>query len=173
MATTKKPAKKTTVALSAPWYTFANTIKTLFAPDPSVYVNYGEEKDGIFTVAITAESNKKLSAIQRLIGTERVMGNITVVIEYSLKDDTLKAEDFEEALKDTGYFYRAVTTTNPIMGDLTYVITTKDIIQFYNDNIEDYCGNINIIVADAVKDILNGDNVPRSLYICTKSDTEE
>ena len=169
---TKKTAK-TTVGLSAPWFTFYDTIKAIFARDESVIVNYKDERDAKFEIIIAAKSAKKLNAIQRLIGSERVMGNITVIITYKLEDESLKIEDFEDALADTGYFEKGLVVDSPILGELDYVIISKEIVQFYNDNTADYCGNTNIVAAEAIRDILAGDNVPRNLYICTKSDTDK
>ena len=173
MATTKKTIKKISAGLSAPWWVFAGTLEANFANDETVKIATpkGENEEGIFEIEISSCDAVKLAAIKKVIGESRQYGNITVSIVYNLKETNITADDIVAAFGDTGYYDKVVESQLPV-GSMAYVVMFKDIIQVYADNTRDYCGNINIVVADAITEVLDHDKLSANVAICTKADKD-
>ena len=187
MATPKTSAKKTTtsqgtpgstlgtVGLAAPWTFIGNLIKNVFANDESVTVTTDrKESCGIYNIYIACDDAVKLAAIKKLVGEERVYGNITVKINYTEPDVSateITADDVIIALRDTGYFVKNVHLDTK-MGKFDCPIVAKEIIQFYNDERNEYYGNINLTVADALLQMIQDDVIPENMFISTANGTE-
>lgn len=160
----KKP-----VGVEAPWYRFYKIIYNLFAKDESVTVESSDEVKGIFTIDISCANPLKLAAIRQVFGDERTMGNIKVLITYTEPkvERSLTLEEFALAFKDTGLLVDVKEAPLPDGELASFPIMVKDVIQFYNDNINDYYGNLTLTVADAVREVMDMKNVPTFFFVST------
>lgn len=178
MATPKTSAKKATagtVGLAAPWTFFGNLIINIFANDESVTVTTDrKESGGLYNIYIACADTVKLAAIKKLIGTERIYGNITVKISYTVPDDApqeITVDDVITALKDTKYYVTNVHVKNNV-GEFDCPIMAKEIIQFYNDEREDFYGNVNLTVVDAILKLIPEEVLPLNMFFTTANGTE-
>ena len=157
-----------TVALSAPWYTFAKTVKYIFEKDPDIAVNFSDEINGNLTITVETSSPKKLISIKKIVGSKRSYGNITVVIKYALSSNIITLEDYQLAFADTGLIDQIIESQDPMGTD--FIVVNRDLVQFYNDNIFDYHGNITMTLEEAILSIINMGEQAADIAICTKSD---
>ena len=112
--------------------------------------------------------------MKKLFGEERVMGNITVKLNYKdTSKNIINGEDFKVAFADTEMLVVVEDAMTPIGQEFTYPIMVKDIIQFYDDDITDIYGNANLTVRDAVLEVLDTDRKPANLCVSTSNGTEE
>ena len=165
--TTTSSEAKTEVALSAPWYTFAKTVKYIFEKDPDIAVTFADEVNGVLTITVETSSPKKLISIKKIVGSKRSYGNINVVIKYALTSNVITLEDYKLAFADTGLIDEIIETQDPMGAD--FVVVNRDLVQFYNDNIFDYHGNITMTLEEAILSIINMDEQAADIAICTKS----
>ena len=160
-----------TVALSAPWYTFAKTVKYIFEKDPDITVNFSDEINGNLTITVETSSPKKLISIKKIVGSKRNFGNINVVIKYALTTNVITLEDYQLAFADTGLIDQIIEGQDPMGTD--FVVVNREFVQFYNDNIFDYHGNITMTLEEAILSIINMDEQAADIAICTKSDDNQ
>ena len=172
---TKATAKKTktNATLSAPWYVFADTLSAIFENDESINIAIPKcgDDEGIFEIVITSDNAIKMAAIKKLIGESREYGNIKVVITYIVEDAPMTKEDVVAAFGDTGYFDKVVSAALPV-GEMSYVVMKKDVLQVYADNTRDYYGNMNTVVATAIEEIIQDSVKTADVAICTKADKD-
>ena len=175
MATSKKGTKKTNSSgISAPWYIFADKLVKLFENDESVNIAIPKkcEESDVFEIVISSDNAIKLAAIKKLIGESREYGNVKVAITYETEDAPMTAVDVATAFADTGYFEKIVSAVTPSGSEMDYIIMSKDVLQFYADNTRDYYGNINIVVATAIEEVIQDSVKVANVAICTKADKD-
>lgn len=153
------------------WYTYRNQLAALFESDDEIAVYdlvKGEDK-GQYILKIETSSEAKFKVLKKVIKPEVHFGNIYVTAEISYKDDTddhiFTANDFNILFKGNSLFNR-VELAEVMGGQQSFVIFEPQIIQFYNDDIGDYCGNYNETVENTAKAVLNK---PRGTFFCTQS----
>lgn len=168
-ASVERVVKKTSLKIEAPWYRFYKILVSLFANDASINIKCSDVSNEIFAINFTSVDTRKLAAIRKVIGEERQMGNTRVLITYSDEASPLSLDEFVAAFKDTGYLVDAKTAETPTGDPIFFPIMKKDIIQFYNDNLNDYYGNLSLTVTDAVKEVMDADNVPANFFVSTDS----
>ena len=156
------------LTLSAPWYTFAKTVKYIFEKDPDITVAFSDEINGTLTITIETSSPKKLISIKKIVGSKRNFGNINVVIKYALTTNAITTEDYQLAFADTGLIDQIIESQDPMGTD--FVVVNRDLVQFYNDNIFDYHGNITMTLEEAILSIINMGEQAADIAICTKSE---
>ena len=164
----EKVVDETKVGLESPWCRFYKILYNLFEKDDSVEITM--EEGSPVKINIGCSNACKLEAIKKVVGSSRSFGNVKVDIIYLLADsddEPIALEEFVEAFKDTGYLVDAKTAETPTGDKVSFPIMAKDVIQFYDDNISDYYGNATIVVADAVKEILDVKNFTPFFNIST------
>ena len=167
-ATTEPKVVKQNISIEAPWWRFYKLLENLFAKDESIELSNNDETKGIFEIIISSANTCKLAAIKKVVGTEREFGNVKVAIEYNEEESPLTLDEFATAFKDTGYLVDTKTATTPAGDPLYFPIMKKDVIQFYDDNIADYYGNLNATVAAATIEILDKKNLTPNFLISTE-----
>lgn len=170
--TTSETKADNNLALSAPWYTFAKTVKYIFEKDPDITVTFSDEVNGTLTITVETSSPKKLISIKKIVGSKRNFGNINVVIKYALTTNAITTEDYQLAFADTGLVDQIITGGDEPFAT-NYVVVNREFVQFYNDNIFDYRGNITMTLEEAILSIINPDEQPSNIGICTKSDDDK
>lgn len=160
------------LALEAPWYTFQKKVKALFAGDPDIRVGEIVEFDGgsvDYGFDIEVRNHEKFLALDRVLPKTRDYGNVTLGI-------TLFDEENGGSVEDEIALYRTIFEGNPIVRDIKeahdftgttqgYVRFEPDVIQFYDDNLEDYSGNWTGLVQDVAEEVFN--DGMREVHFCT------
>lgn len=158
---------------SPPWYTYHHKLVAMFSRDKDVRVrDLAELGEGRYETLILVNEIRKAQALKTLL-KQPEMGNITFHItilgpdenggipgsphyqEWELFENALTGNDcFVGIDKDTlGYF------------SMKYCIFKKDVIQFWNDNLADYKGNISCLMESIAREIFNSEEI----QFCTES----
>ena len=147
--------------LSSPWLTFVSELRALFDNDPDVEIVYDDEEKN---VKVFVDNGRKAEALARLLPSEKEFGNVTIsidVVPANSEDDDLmsllvKAFEGNSAVAD-------VKSVETVMGTFNYVIFKREVVQFFNDQLDDINGNKSTLYQEIAKDIFNLNGV----HFCT------
>ena len=156
--------------LSPPWYTYYRQVLNLFDKDPDLKISdLDQNSDTEYTFSIESQNGEKLQAIEKLIGKTKVIGNITVTIDYRYADaqEETWAKTIETAFEGNPYFKEVIAERDPILQvAFYYAVFSRDVISFWNDNLADYSGNQHYIPADLAKEVVTAKT---NVNFCTES----
>lgn len=154
--------------LSPPWQTYVSELEALFGKDPDIQVIYDDEEK---IVKLYVDNSRKAEALAKLLPVEKEFGNVVLNIAVIPANDenedevSLLAKAFEgnPALAD-------IKTVDSMLGSFNFVIFKKEVVQFYNDQLDDINGNKSTLYQEIAKDVLcTGPNI----HYCTESDPAE
>lgn len=146
------------LGLQAPWITYYNKIKAIFADDPDIEVLEPSEEvdeEGNFDIVLRCINGYKAYALCKLLTPQVDMGNVTVCVRI---EDINSDEDEATLLK-------AAFTGNPHFEDVvvqgldgqgpgaTYCVMKKEVIQFFNDDLTDVNRNYSGLAEDILREI--------------------
>lgn len=163
---------KKNLKLQTPWVTYQKMLKSFFEYDDDLEVGEIEEEEGgIIHIPVEVRSHKKFVALQKIMNTRVVFGNITVFVD--LYDEENEAEDEEttfdtvkDALGSNVMIESFKTIIDNVGVEHGYIVfDNKEIIQFPDDNLTDYWGNFNALPQDVAKKLFN---LPWYIQFCTK-----
>jgi len=136
---------------SAPWITLVHELHALFDEDPEVHVKY---VDGAHEVTLYVDDQDKADALTELIGESKTYGNVV------MKINIVPANAFED--KAPSVVARAFKG-NPVMKriqhvesrglKIDYAVFRKEVVQFFNDNLQDPHGNKSTLYEDIARDV--------------------
>jgi len=157
------------LALEAPWYTYHKKIKALFERDPEIVVGEMYEPDDgcnyAFDIEIT--NHEKYLALDRVLPGVIPFGNVLLGIH--IYD--------EENNEDEGIdLYETIFKGNPIVKDIQrrpdhtgtvhgYVRFWPEVIQFFDDDLNDFSGNWSGLAQDIAREVFEQD--VRGVHFCT------
>ena len=140
--------------LSPPWITYYHKVQALFEKDDSVIVNFDEDK--CYLNIIVKEDVEKGEAIRMLLPFEKNFGNnimkinvMTTKDEKSIPTTTL----FANAFKGNPIVEDIINTSDIFRDNQTYIMFQNKVVQFFNDNINDYNGMCSTLYQDIAKDV--------------------
>lgn len=159
--------KETKVGLQSPWVTYFKMMYNVLSADPEITMpdSIEEGPDGQCTIYIESSNEEKIISLYRILKEKIVMGNITVTVKFSCKNEALEfdikgvsdplptVEDYDNAFSGNPYFVMTQSIEMPGGGSMDYAVFTRDIITFFNDNMMDYKCNSHYIVADIIMEI--------------------
>ena len=138
--------------LSPPWITYYHELKALFAEDPEVKAIFDQE-DCIIRVFVNNEA--KADAIARILPEEKGFGNVTVKIAVvpSNKPGDRYVDDIKTAFDRNTALVGIETVTSPL-GSFTYVVWSREVVQFFDDNLADLHGIKSTLYEQIARDVL-------------------
>ncbi|MPQ44890.1 hypothetical protein [Clostridium tarantellae] len=158
--------------LSPPWQTLRNKIFNTIGQSPCIYISELIPYNANYMIKITVKFNDIAKALRTILPKYYIFGNIKVFIlifnctnkivefnatsEYSLKD---VSNLFSISLKNNPLFKGTIISETPPLFTKQYsgeviVIIDKTIIQFYNDDLSDFCQNFNEVASKVFSSIL-------------------
>jgi len=156
-AAEKKTVSEQKIGLSAPWYTYYNSLKALFGKDPDITISPLEDDDDL-SVKMSVANAEKASAIAKLLPEDVTFGarkmKVLVVSEDSGEDATVDL--YRKAFSDNPVVSR-IETVNGGIGKFSYVVFKPEVVQYYNDNLGDINGNRTALYEELAKEIFNSD----------------
>lgn len=157
------------VGLSSPWEIYKKRVYNVFAQDPDVNVveDDPDTKDGVFSFSIESGNSEKLEAIKKVLKNDIPIGNITIHINFNdlSTGDVPTADDFAKAFNGNPLFDQIVSEDLPDGRTTDYAVFNREIVDYFNDDLSDYCRNGHAIAADIVREISKDTMVG----ICTKT----
>ena len=154
---------KDLLALSPPWDTLWKKFVNTFGCDPAVTVDkLDTSQPKLYTIPIVVDDEKKGTALATLIRSKFPMGNITVVTAVKnskgqawapiiIHDADETVAVFKTAFKGNTLFVNAAKR-GPFND--VFIIMTKSIVQFFNDDMSDYYYNFNGVTAQVLSELI-------------------
>lgn len=157
--------------LAPPQIVLFERLKHTIGEDPNVCINEMKCESEIFKIFIVVKCPKKAKALASILKRYYYLGctNVEVIVIFDCKEvepccfekisnkKEFVKKLFNSALNSNCFFNRAVIINHSkrpeTLGDVA-VIFNKRIVQFFADNIADFCGNINEVAEDAFSCIL-------------------
>lgn len=149
--------------LSAPWVTYYRKLDALFGGDPDIRVEYDEDN---VEVKMFVENATKAEAISQLLPTEKTFGGvvlkITVVPANSV--GVSRAALIATAFEGNPAYSYGITVDRVSSNPFHYVVFKNEVVQFYNDQLNDVNGNVSTLYQDIAKEVLGESE---GIYFCT------
>lgn len=168
-----------TLKLSSPWVEYYRKISALFAGDPDIRIVFDEEEPKL---RIYVDNDRKARAMDALVGTEKVFGNVTLKIEVIPANDKVEllsaTTGYTKAEKETlaGALFQGNSAVKSIHdienyfeGTVTYIIFEKKVVQYFDDNLGSFYGLKSTLYEDIAKDVLSP---VAGVYYCTSNETD-
>ena len=151
------------VKLAAPWVTYFRKIEALFGADPDVDVRLDEEKK-VITLYVSGED--KADAIAQLLPFQKEFGNVTVQINVvpANREEYQTIDLINLAFKGNPNLSYIETVDGIFSNKINYVVFKNEVVQYFNDNLNDIHGLTSTLYQDIAKDIF-GTN--KDVCFCT------
>ena len=147
--------------LSPPWVTYINKVMALFESDPQITCTPIWDGPNP-SITLACNNGDKVTALQQILASEVSYGNITlsIIIDGVPADRAFKTkkELFETAFDGNPVFEYAVCPSDEgyIWLPLTYVVFKNCVVQFFNDNLNDYHGMLSTLYETIADEVLTG-----------------
>ena len=151
---------QTFLKLSPPWDTLWKKFVNTFGCDPAVTVgDLDTSQPTLYVIPIVVDDEKKGTALATVIRSKFPMGNITVVTAVKNSKGQVWAPIIIHDEDETVAVFKAALTGNSLFVDAikrsdVFIIMTKSIVQFFNDNSMDYYGNLNSVTAQVLSELI-------------------
>lgn len=153
------------VNLSAPWYTYVNELRALFGEDEEISIVFDSLA---MDVQLFVDNQKKADALTQLLPVEKEFGDvklkITVIPTDVLGDSVV---DLMGAAFEGNPVLARICTSSSLLGSFTYAVFRKEVVQFYNDQLDDINGNKSMLYQDVAKDVLKARG---DIFYCTNNE---
>lgn len=153
------------VGILAPWTTYYKKVNELFKDDEEVNVVWDAEN---MAIKLYVSNAKKADALAKIMPTEREFGDIIVTITvYPPNGKETIADLFRTAFEGNEKVVEIFTVPDDMTYSPTYVIFKKEVIQFFNDNLNDAHGNLSTLSEEIAREVFrNSGNV----FFCTDNE---
>lgn len=152
--------------LSAPWETYYQKLQALLGDDPEIFLKF-DRSAGV--IQIYVDNDQKADALDRLLVARKAFGNVKIKITVIPSNDEIHHADPENlydcAFDGNPVFVGTQYASLPEGGDLSYVIWSREVAQFFNDNLADYQGNQTMLYEQIARDVLKYEP---AVYHCTE-----
>lgn len=149
--------------LSSPWEIFYKEIEAMFGMDPEITIRIDRDE---YTVRLYICNTDKADALSQLLPMEKEFGNVKVKIAVIPdNDEDTKATLYEKAFRDNPAFEYVDVNGNPAMGlPSTFVIFRKEVVQYFNDSLNDPNRICSTLYQNIAPDIFGADP---EVHFCT------
>lgn len=152
--------------LSAPWETYYKKLQALLGEDPEISMTFNKAAG---VIKIYVDNAQKADALDRLLIARKVFGNVKINIRVIPSNDEVRHTEPENlydcAFDGNPVFVGTKGASLPEGGDLSYVIWSREVAQFFNDNLADYQGNQTMLYEQIARDVLKYEP---AVYHCTE-----
>lgn len=145
-----KEMNENTAKLSPPWVTYANELKALFGNDPEIRIEYDNDT---LTVNMYIDNQRKADAIGVLIPAVKSFGNVELHINIVPANIRNNYAGVLTAAFAGNPAVRNVSSIGTPFGDMCYVICKKEVVQFWNDQMDDINGNKSTLYQEIMRDL--------------------
>lgn len=146
------------LGLQSPWQIYVDEVTALFKEDPDISINYDQENK---ILKIYVESEKKATALDRLLPCSKQFGNVTLYIEV-IPANKVQEQDrgqlFADAFEGNPAFSRVVSGSKGLY-NVTYVMFEPKVVQYFNDDLQDANGYCHTLYQNLAKDIFDTTNM--------------
>ena len=142
--------------ISPPWYTLYHKFEEMFGDDPEITLDIDQKEDGMHII-FESRNSTKLDALEKMLKPSFNYGNVNVFLDFRVSNDSadsmydLAIDAFSGNPMFEDIFPRSFMPG--LQPDQVCVILQKKVIQFFNDNLDDFYGNLNLLPTDVAKEI--------------------
>lgn len=141
--------------LKSPWVRYVGRVEALFSGDPEVRVSYDEEAN---VLKLMVDGEDKAEAIQELLPTTKVFGNVQLAIEVIPSNgEWTEEETFRKAFAGNVAFVDVAEGYGPAQ-DISYALFMPEVVQLEEDNVSQFDGVTTITFADLARSVLEDTN---------------
>ena len=148
--------------LSPPWITYVNELKALFGQDPDITIEYDEDEN---SVRLFVDNVEKADALTALLPAVKNFGNVDLYISVVPANMKNSYASLVKTAFNGNPVMSDVTTVQTPFGNITYAMFRKEVVQFYNDQMDDLNGNKSTLYQDIARDVFGGNLL--DTYFCT------
>ena len=143
--------------LAPPWVTYVNKIIALFGEDPDINIDFDNEE---MNLNIKVDNADKASILTYWLPEEKRFGNVTMFISVIPANGKLKDMSkmsykcmFDLLFDKNPVFSFCYAVTGLLSNTVTYVVFKNEVVQWFNDNLNDVYGNISTLYQEIASDI--------------------
>lgn len=153
---------------SSPWIIFYRELQELFRYDDEVKVIYDDNPDeALYEVRLYVETTVKADALEKLLPTEKVFGNVTLTIKV-IPANTLEHTNvplYEAAFEGNEALSYIKTVGGGILSnDITYVVFKNQVVQYFSDDLSDPHGLTSTLYQDIAERVFEQ---KEGIFFCT------
>lgn len=152
--------------LAPPWNTYFSQIKALFDRDPEIHITEKNDAGSNPEIVLRIDSQQKYEALSKLLPETKTFGNVVANITLIPANDetgTDMGSVFADAFKDNPVL-KDVVSLEAFGSKLSYVVFQKEVVQFYNDEMQDPNGLKSTLYQDIAKEIFES---REGIFFCT------
>lgn len=149
--------------LSSPWVTYKNEIKAMFEGDPNIRIQYDEDK---YEIRLYVDKQSKYDALEKILKHEQTFGNVTLKITVIPPNDVDILDVFDDAFVGNEALQYTLPIESPL-GTHRFVVFKNEVVQFFNDQLDDLNGNKSTLFQEIAKDIFVDD---LAVNYCTEAE---
>lgn len=152
------------LTLSAPWLTYIHELQLLFEQDKDINIVIDSET---LEVKLYVEKTRKAEALTKLLQAEKTFGNVVVkVTVIQANNDSESAISLIRDAFEGNPVLVGAETTSSLLGSFNYAVFKKEVVQFYNDQLNDINGNKSMLYQDIAGDVLG---LQDGVFYCTSN----
>ena len=139
--------------LSSPWEIYYKEICAMFGKDEDIKIVFDNDK---YVIKLYVTGTDKANALTKLLPVEKSFGNVTVkTTVIPANNEVLTDEElYNMAFDGNPVFDFAVHGRGTgIVSDNTYVVFKKEVVQYFNDSLNDINGLCSTLYQEIAKDI--------------------
>ena len=154
--------------VSPPWITYYNELREFFKEDMDIKIIYDEEANDI---SIYVSDPQRAAALEHFIPSEKEFGSVKLNINIIPPNNPNRSKalrpatpTIETALCGNPHVKNIIKTGGPFAA--TYVIFEREVVQYFDDNLGDYYGNISTLWQNIAKNIFENCS---GIFFCTSN----
>lgn len=148
--------------LSPPWVEYYNKLEAFFGQDPDITLEYDDEDH---VISIYVEDDVKADALAELLPMEKKFGNESLIIEIIPANKEKSYIDFlQDALRGNPAFSQIIHVSD--IFDMYYVLFKNEVVQYYDDALNDPHGNAYTLYQNLAKEIF--EDIPIGINFTTE-----
>ena len=151
--------------LSAPWQIYYKELCALFEKDNEIHIIYDVD-DQIINIYV--ENEAKADALAEMLPEFKYFGSmkITIMIIPANKCNSRRSRgtDIEDIFYKNPIVDDIITIDGVMSNPMTYVIFSKEVVQYYHDNLGDYNGICSTLYQDIAERIFEDHE---GIFFCT------
>lgn len=149
--------------LSSPWITYVHEIMALFEQDPDIRIVFDNEA---CEVKLFVENYQKADALSQILPVEKEFGNITLKITVVPSNNDTDDSPFSIICKafDGNPVFSYGRSVRSVLGSFNYAVFKNEVVQFFNDQLDDIYGNKSTLYQDIAKDVIGN---KEGVFYCT------
>lgn len=151
------------IGLASPWVSYVHKVKALFDPDPEITIKFDENE---LILSLFVEDAIKADALMQLLPSTKEFGNVTLQINVIPANGIYTTADlFAKAFHNNPILSQMIDTPSIFSNPVSYMLFRNEVVQYYNDNLNDYYGFESTLYEDLARDVFEGKH--SGVFFCT------